>query len=105
MVHPIIDEYYNHNPYHRRSSKFVHDKGLITNEKGNPNNPVSPSGNPAPLTLSLNKSTIIPASKSNPHNSAASTLLDPISPALTPAREISPLRHESAKIAGALRAE
>ncbi|EPE33624.1 N-terminal nucleophile aminohydrolases (Ntn hydrolases) [Glarea lozoyensis ATCC 20868] len=95
MVHPIIDEYYNHNPYHRRSSKFVHDKGLITNEKGNPNNPVSPSGNPAPLTLSLNKSTIIPASKSNPHNSAASTLLDPISPALTPAREISPLRHES----------
>jgi len=33
MVHPIIDEYYNYNPYHRRSSKFVQDKGLVTNEK------------------------------------------------------------------------
>lgn len=35
MVHPIIDEYYNYNPYHRRSSKFVQEKGLVTNEKGN----------------------------------------------------------------------
>ncbi len=34
MVHPIIDEYYSHNPYHCRSSKFVQDKGLVTNEKG-----------------------------------------------------------------------
>jgi glutamine amidotransferase len=36
MVHPIIDEYYNYNPYHSRSSKFVQDKGLVTNEKGTP---------------------------------------------------------------------
>jgi glutamine amidotransferase len=34
MVHPIIDEYYSYNPYHSRSSKFVQDKGLVTNEKG-----------------------------------------------------------------------
>lgn len=33
MVHPIIDEYYSYNPYHSRSSKFVQDKGLVTNEK------------------------------------------------------------------------
>lgn len=36
MVHPIIDENYSYNPYHLRSSKFVQDKGLITNEKGTP---------------------------------------------------------------------
>ncbi|KAL2075282.1 hypothetical protein VTL71DRAFT_225 [Oculimacula yallundae] len=34
MVHPIIDEYYSYNPYHRRSSQFAQDKGLVTNEKG-----------------------------------------------------------------------
>jgi glutamine amidotransferase len=33
MVHPIIDEYYNYNPYHSRSSKYVENKGLVTNEK------------------------------------------------------------------------
>lgn len=33
MVHPIIDDYYSYNPYHSRSSKFVQDKGLVTNEK------------------------------------------------------------------------
>lgn len=33
MVHPIIDEYYSHNPYHSRSSKYVVEKGLISNEK------------------------------------------------------------------------
>ena len=33
MVHPIIDENYSYNPYHCRSSKFVQDKGLVTNEK------------------------------------------------------------------------
>ncbi|RDL31993.1 uncharacterized protein BP5553_09395 [Venustampulla echinocandica] len=44
MVHPIIDEYYNYNPYHQRSSKFVQDKGLITNEKGTLNSPASTPG-------------------------------------------------------------
>ena len=33
MVHPIIDEYYNYNPAHSRSSKYVENKGLVTNEK------------------------------------------------------------------------
>ncbi|KAH8600213.1 nucleophile aminohydrolase [Bisporella sp. PMI_857] len=34
MVHPIIDEYYNHNPYYSRSSNLVHDRGLVSDEKG-----------------------------------------------------------------------
>jgi glutamine amidotransferase len=104
MVHPIIDEYYNYNPYHRRSSKFVHDKGLITNEKGNPNNPASPITTPG-ISLSLDKTlenTATPLNgqhfnTANPHHSMASTLVPsthgPISPTLTPARENSPLRH------------
>ncbi|KAL5611572.1 hypothetical protein BROUX41_000843 [Berkeleyomyces rouxiae] len=33
MVHPIIDQYYNRNPDHVRSSAFVQTKGLATNEK------------------------------------------------------------------------
>jgi glutamine amidotransferase len=33
MVHPIIDEYYSHNPYHFRSSKYVVEKGFVSNEK------------------------------------------------------------------------
>ncbi|KAI9640206.1 glutamine amidotransferase subunit [Ciborinia camelliae] len=49
MVHPIIDEYYNHNPYHSRSSQFVTDKGLITNEKS------TAASSPA-TSLSLHKS-------------------------------------------------
>lgn len=32
MVHPIIDEYYNQNPAHHRSSQYVAEKGLITNK-------------------------------------------------------------------------
>jgi len=49
MVHPIIDEYYNHNPYHLRSSAFVVEKGLVSNEKGitpptrSPGTPIEPS--------------------------------------------------------------
>jgi glutamine amidotransferase len=99
MVHPIIDEYYNYNPYHRRSSKFVHDKGLITNEKGNPNNAGSTANTPG-ITLSLNKAlsgTSPPIHyfrSANPHDTTGTTLVDPISPALTPARENSPLRYQ-----------
>jgi glutamine amidotransferase len=48
MVHPIIDEYYNRNPYHSRSSKFVVEKGLITNEKGTP---TPRAESPAPSNL------------------------------------------------------
>lgn len=51
MVHPIIDEYYNHNPYHSRSSQFVTEKGLVTNEKS------TAATTPAPnASLSLHQS-------------------------------------------------
>ncbi|KAH6636895.1 nucleophile aminohydrolase [Chaetomium tenue] len=34
MVHPIMDQYYDRNPQHRRSTAFVSTKGLSANEKG-----------------------------------------------------------------------
>ncbi|KAK4103888.1 N-terminal nucleophile aminohydrolase [Parathielavia hyrcaniae] len=34
MVHPIMDQYYDRNPHHRRSAAFVRTKGLSANEKG-----------------------------------------------------------------------
>lgn len=34
MVHPIIDQYYDRNPHHRRSAAFVRTMGLAANEKG-----------------------------------------------------------------------
>ncbi|KAK3901158.1 nucleophile aminohydrolase [Staphylotrichum tortipilum] len=33
MVHPIMDQYYDRNPHHRRSTAFVRTKGLSANEK------------------------------------------------------------------------
>lgn len=30
MIHPIIDEYYSHNPSHVRSSGFAVSKGLVS---------------------------------------------------------------------------
>jgi glutamine amidotransferase len=33
MIHPIADRYYERNPYHRRSTAYVHTKGLAANEK------------------------------------------------------------------------
>jgi glutamine amidotransferase len=33
IVHPIADQYYERNPYHRRSVAFVTNKGLTANEK------------------------------------------------------------------------
>jgi glutamine amidotransferase len=48
MVHPIIDQYYNYNPYHSRSSKYVAEKGLITNEKGVTPRGISPASSVAP---------------------------------------------------------
>ncbi|KKA27381.1 hypothetical protein TD95_000468 [Thielaviopsis punctulata] len=57
MVHPIIDQYYNRNPDHVRSSAFVQTKGLATNEKPDarlvaPNTMLSstssPSSSPSP---------------------------------------------------------
>lgn len=33
MMHPILDKYYERDPYHVRSSAFVQAKGLVSNEK------------------------------------------------------------------------
>ncbi|TVY33569.1 putative glutamine amidotransferase [Lachnellula occidentalis] len=74
MVHPIIDDYYNYNPYHRRSSKFVQDKGLITNEKqpSRTSNSNSPSVMPnLDLTLPTTKKPFSPISR-DLHQSIAS---------------------------------
>jgi glutamine amidotransferase len=91
MVHPIIDEYYNYNPYHSRSSKFVQDKGLITNEKGTLSR--SPAGTPG---LPLNEHKRL--GPSNLHDSIASTLtpsMHSVSPLLSPTQEPD-LRHLAA---------
>ena len=34
MIHPIIDEYYNHSPSYTRSSGFAVSKGLVSNAPG-----------------------------------------------------------------------
>ena len=34
MIHPIIDEYYNHSPSYTRSSGFAVSKGLVCNAPG-----------------------------------------------------------------------
>ena len=85
MVHPIIDEYYNNNPYHSRSSKFVQDKGLVTNEKGTAT--PARSATPSRPEFSRLKSTL----RSSLHESLASTLVPSmhvaISPALSPTTE------------------
>ncbi|KAK1754720.1 nucleophile aminohydrolase [Echria macrotheca] len=33
MVHPIMDQFYDRNPHHRRSAAYVRTKGLAANEK------------------------------------------------------------------------
>lgn len=71
MVHPIIDEYYNQNPAHHRSSKFVAEKGLITNttDKTCTTPPVIPSkplpATPSKHTESPNKHMSNPSSSFN----------------------------------------
>ncbi|TVY88943.1 putative glutamine amidotransferase [Lachnellula willkommii] len=80
MVHPIIDEYYNYNPYHRRSSKFVQDKGLITNEKQASRTSASNSPSVMPnldLTLPTTKKPFSPISR-DLHQSTASNLVSSI---------------------------
>ncbi|KAF4120858.1 glutamine amidotransferase [Geosmithia morbida] len=44
MMHPIVDKYYERDPYHTRSSAFVQEKGLVSNEKGPASDSTSPSG-------------------------------------------------------------
>lgn len=34
MIHPIIDQYYNHNPSYVRSSGFVVSQGLVSGAAG-----------------------------------------------------------------------
>ena len=34
MIHPIIDDYYNHTPSYVRSSKFAVSKGLVSSAPG-----------------------------------------------------------------------
>jgi glutamine amidotransferase len=69
MVHPIIDSYYNHNPYHSRSSKFVQDKGLIANEKSSGGLINNKSASPDPVS----KKSFFPSS--NLHDSIVSSLV------------------------------
>jgi len=85
MVHPIIDQYYNYNPYHSRSSKLVQDRGLITDEKGARPPLVTPG------TSSTSQRLLV---ASNLHDSIASTLTPSmhISPPLSPTPESSPHR-------------
>ena len=48
MVHPIMDQYYDRSPHHRRSTAFVRTKGLSANEKG-----ASRAGTPLGLAASI----------------------------------------------------
>lgn len=43
MMHPILDKYYERDPYHVRSSAFVQAKGLVSNEKAPTSGSLSPS--------------------------------------------------------------
>ncbi|CZR65145.1 related to glucosamine 6-phosphate synthetases, contain amidotransferase and phosphosugar isomerase domains [Phialocephala subalpina] len=88
MVHPIIDEYYNYNPYHSRSSQYVQDKGLVSNEKGL-NGIASPAATPS--LLNGRKSAL----SASLHENIANTFLPSMhsrsaSPALSPANEVIP---------------
>lgn len=92
MVHPIIDEYYSYNPYHSRSSKFVQDKGLVTNEKQ-----PSPAGTPG--MTKENKKHLGPsnlhetiAQNLSPQMHAPTALHEPLSRSTTPASGASPNR-------------
>ena len=99
MVHPIIDQYYNYNPYHRRSSKFVQDKGLVTNEKGASG---TPAVTPGIANNDHKKSLIAPGIR----DSLASTLAPSIhtrtaSPSLLAPLERVPLQQTSVNSATA----
>jgi len=92
MVHPVIDEFYNHNPYFKRTPEHVQTKGLAANEKGDtPTTPFAVNGKltkskvPSSLHESL-ASSLVPAMRSAPS----------VSPMLSPAQENTPigdLRH------------
>jgi len=103
MVHPIIDEYYSYNPYHSRSSKFVQDKGLVTNEKAAR---ATAASTPALQNIDFGKHMDLQIPTERPkksrtpsslHESIATTLTpsmhsSTISPALTPSLESSSIQ-------------
>jgi len=89
MVHPIIDEYYNHNPYHSRSSQYVQDKGLVTSEKGVNGLTSAPSGTAG--LANGKKSALSTALRENIANALRLPMQNPsASPALSPANETTP---------------
>ncbi|QPG97220.1 hypothetical protein C2857_005979 [Epichloe festucae Fl1] len=47
MSHPILDKYYERDPYHVRSSAFVQAKGLVSNEKAPSRASISPGSGTA----------------------------------------------------------
>ncbi|OWT42866.1 glutamine amidotransferases class-II domain-containing protein [Pochonia chlamydosporia 170] len=51
MVHPILDKYYERDPYHVRSSAFVQTKGLISNEKPPSGTSISPGSGTTPSSF------------------------------------------------------
>ena len=55
MVHPIIDEYYNQNPAHHRSSQYVAEKGLITNKSADKTCATPPVSEGKPLHVAPSK--------------------------------------------------
>ncbi|KAL2169859.1 hypothetical protein VTG60DRAFT_5537 [Thermothelomyces hinnuleus] len=63
MVHPIMDQYYNRNPQHRRSAAFVRTKGLSANEKA-----TSRSGTPFGPPASIPPVTSLPHFPGNPES-------------------------------------
>jgi len=81
MVHPVIDEFYNRNPYFKRRSEHVQAKGLASKENGDtPTTPLAVNGKlgtkskvPSSLHESL-ASSLVPAMRSAP---SASPMLSP----------------------------
>lgn len=93
MVHPIIDRYYNHNPYHRRSSSLVQAKGLMTNEKASADLGTGVSGT---FSADLKRGPLTPSLR----DSLATTLTPSMhdrslgSPATTPGEQRLPTRQD-----------
>lgn len=74
MVHPILDKYYERDPYHVRSSAFVQAKGLVSNEKA-PGAAISPAQEPAQPNLDVYRKML--ATTSNPPSNLPRRTLTP----------------------------
>lgn len=64
MVHPILDKYYERDPYHVRSSAFVQAQGLVSNEKP-PGGPISPAQETPQPNLDGYRKMLAPSSGQN----------------------------------------